>query len=91
MTYVLQYHELVVKEDIPKLSWREKQRVKDSVEQKLVQNPEVFGKPLRRSLRGYRRLRVGSYRVVFKITGKNVKIFAIKHRSAVYERLYNRF
>jgi len=84
MTYLIEYHELVVKEDIPRLGKKEKDRVRKSIESKLVSVPETFGKPLRRSLKGYRSLRVGDYRVVFKVIGKVVRILAIKHRSKVY-------
>ena len=84
MTYLIEYHELVVKEDIPRLGKKEKDRVRKSIESKLVSAPEIFGKPLRRSLKGYRSLRVGDYRVVFKVIGKVVRILAIKHRSKVY-------
>ena len=84
MTYLIEYHELVVKEDIPRLGKKEKDRVRKSIESKLVSVPETFGKPLRRSLKGYRSLRVGDYRVVFKVVGKVVRVLAIKHRSRVY-------
>lgn len=86
MSYVLRYHEKVIKEDIPTLHPSIKIRIKTAVESKLTKNPEIFGKPLRRSLRGYRKLRVGNYRVVFLIQNKTktIIIVAIKHRSIVY-------
>jgi len=43
--------------------------------------PELYGKPLRRSLKGYRKLRVGDYRVIFRIEKHFIKIFVIQHRS----------
>ncbi|MDD4351739.1 MAG: type II toxin-antitoxin system RelE/ParE family toxin [Candidatus Gracilibacteria bacterium] len=86
MTYIIQYHQDVIEIDIPKLSSANKTRIRKSIEDKLESNPETFGKPLRRSLKGYRKLRVGDYRVVFRIEGKNVKILAIKHRSVVYKK-----
>lgn len=86
MTYKIEYHELVVKEDIPKLSAGNKLRIKKSIEDKLVTGPEVFGKPLRKSLKNYRSLRVGDYRVIFRIEGARVKIFIIQHRSVVYTK-----
>lgn len=46
--------------------------------------PEVYGRPLRRSLKGYRKLRVGEYRIILKIKDNKVKIFVIQHRSTVY-------
>lgn len=85
------YHELVVKDDIPRLSTADKIRVKKAIEKKLITEPEAFGKPLRRSLKGYRKLRIGDYRVIFRIEGEKVKIFLIAHRSVVYQMMSKRF
>lgn len=93
MSFEIQYHELVYREDIPKLPKTLKKRIKRAIEEKLMTHPEIYGKPLRRSLRGYRKLRVGDYRIIFQITGKIVKIFIIQHRSKIYEmspkRIFN--
>lgn len=84
------YEKEVVREDIPRIAepWREK--IKSAIEDKLVTHPDVYGKPLRRSLRGYRKLRAGDYRVVFRIETLLVKIFAIAHRSVVYKIMERR-
>lgn len=82
----LQYHEDVVRDDISRLSATAKRTIRIAIEEKLTTHPEQFGKPLRRSLRGYRKLRVGDYRVVFRIEGNVVSIFGIMHRSIVYDR-----
>lgn len=84
MNYTLQYEEAVVKEDIPKLSNDIKERIKKDIEKKLLSSPDKYGKPLRKSLKGYYKLRIGDYRVIFRIEKNIVKIFAIKHRSVVY-------
>ena len=84
MTFTLQYHSAVVTEDIPRLGASDKRRIQQAIEQKLTTYPEQFGKPLRRSLKGYCKLRVGDFRVIFRIEGTAVKILAIKHRSVVY-------
>jgi mRNA interferase RelE/StbE len=83
--YDIVYHKLVVKEDIPKLSVKDKERVRVAITEKLSTRPEVFGVPLRRHLKGYRKLRVGDYRVIFRIERKVVKIFYIRHRSIAYK------
>lgn len=88
--YELQYHPLVVREDIPKLSSTWRQKIQLAIEQKLATQPDLFGKPLRRSLKGYRKLRVGDYRIVFTISGRTVHILAILHRSVVYNRVQKR-
>jgi len=84
ITYSVVYERHVVRDDIARLSSVAKGRIQVAIEQKLFVHPEIFGIPLRRSLRGYRKLRVGDYRVVFCIEGRVVKIFAIAHRSIVY-------
>ena len=85
LSYTVVYAEVVVQEDIPKLPKTIRQRIKLAIETKIMTQPDLFGKPLRRSLHGYRKLRVGDYRVVFRIEKKVVKIFAIQHRRMVYE------
>ena len=83
------YAEDVVRKDIPGFSAPVKKRIKAAIESKLMVSPEIFGKPLRRSLKGYRSLRVGDYRVVYRIEEENmlVKIFVIRHRSVAYKVL----
>ncbi|HEY4519359.1 MAG TPA: type II toxin-antitoxin system RelE/ParE family toxin [Candidatus Paceibacterota bacterium] len=84
------YHHLVVRDDVPKLSneWREK--VRSAIERRLTTRPELYGKPLRRSLRGYRKLRVGDWRVIFRIERDMVKIIVIQHRSVAYAEAQKR-
>ena len=84
------YHHLVVSQDIPKLSSEWAEKIRRAVEQRLATYPDLYGKPLRRSLRGYRKLRVGDYRVIFKIEKNAVKILIIQHRSVVYEEIGKR-
>ena len=90
MNFVVTYHQIVVKEDIPRLGTMERHRIQRAIEQKLMTTPELFGKPLRRSLKGYRKLRVGDHRIVFYIQGQTVFILAILHRSVVYEEIEHR-
>lgn len=90
MNFQIKYHDAVYRFDIPKLPKNIKQRIKGSIEKKLMTEPAKFGKPLRRSLKGYRKLRVSDYRIVFRIEGKVVLIFAIEHRSRVYLKIEKR-
>ena len=79
-----------VKKDILQLSKTTKQRVQRAIENKLQTSPEIFGKPLRHSLRGFRSLRVGEYRVVFLLNSNEVLILLIAHRKDVYGRIEKR-
>jgi mRNA interferase RelE/StbE len=88
--YAIHYHETVVSSDIPKLGGREKRLIKSAIEKKLFEHPEIYSVPLRSSLAGYRKLRVGDYRVILKIEKKIIKIFLIAHRSVAYQRMDQR-
>ncbi|OGJ53815.1 hypothetical protein A3D11_00345 [Candidatus Peribacteria bacterium RIFCSPHIGHO2_02_FULL_49_16] len=85
MSYVIQYSGLLNPKDIARFPKVHLRKIKKAIEEKLIIHPEVFGKPLRFSLKGYRSLRVGAYRVIFRIDKDIVKILVIAHRSAVYK------
>ncbi len=84
------YHPDVVHSDIPKLTPVWKKKIQIRIKDRLTVHPDLYGKPLRRSLAGYRKLRVGDYRVVFEIQQTTVKILMIEHRSRVYDRIKKR-
>ena len=79
------YHPLVVKKDIPRLGTTTARRVRQAIETKLSTRPEVYGLPLRGTLKKYWKLRVGDYRVVYEIKNLRVIILVISHRKDVYE------
>lgn len=85
--YQVRYLQQVVTTDIPTLDAHVRALIKRAIEERLMIDPIAFGKPLRYSLKGHRRLRVGDYRIVYRIepATKIVLIIAIKHRKAVYE------
>ena len=85
--WTIRYSDDVIKKDIPKLSTSIKQRVKQSIENKLMVDPLHFGKPLRYSLNNLRSLRVGDYRVLYALNNndKVVSIVSISHRKDIYE------
>ena len=86
MSYRIEYLESVVHEDIPKLSKDVATRFRKAIESKLATHPVEFGKPLRYSFRGARRLRVEDWRVVFTIEPPDVVLIVkIGHRGEVYE------
>ena len=88
--FEIRYHKLVVKEDIPRLPSTQRDKIKRAIEDRLTTHPEAYGKPLRQSLKGYRKLRVGDWRVIFRVEGRKVKIFIIEHRSVVYKIIRQR-
>lgn len=85
--YIIKYLPVVVKEHIPELSSTAKNRIKKAIEERLTVDPLGFGKPLRYSFKGHRRLCVGDYRVIYRVEAKThiVLIVAIKLRRDSYE------
>ena len=63
-----------------------KERIRHVIEDRLTVNPMELGKPLRYSLQGHRCLRIGNYRVIYRIKPKQhaILIVAIKHRKDAY-------
>ena len=86
MPYKIEYLESVISKDIPTISKSNCKQIKRAIEERLTTNPIEYGKPLRYSLKGCRRLRVGDYRVVYKIeSDTSVLIVKIGHRKEVYD------
>jgi mRNA interferase RelE/StbE len=86
LNYRVEYLETVIKDDLPRLTKSVKIQIRKAIERKLKSHPIEFGKPLRYSLKGARRLRVGDYRVIYTIEPPDlVLIVKIGHRREVYE------
>jgi len=85
--FKLIYHPDVRDVDIPKLDKRLKERIRRAIESRLKEAPQKYGEPLKKTLKGYWKLRVGDYRVVFKIVKSEVWIFGIIHRKEIYDRI----
>ena len=90
MPFELRYHPDVKAVDITLLNEKMKKRIKTAIESRLATAPHQYGEPLRKTLKGYWKLRVGDYRVVFKIVDNEVWIFWIIHRKQIYEKIGKR-
>jgi mRNA interferase RelE/StbE len=88
--YKLLYHPDVKKIDLPKIDNQNKTMIKRAIEERLATHPETYGKPLQRTLKGYWKLRVGDFRVVFKIIGDEILILAVMHRKDIYSKVKKR-
>ena len=84
MAYRLVYHHAVVEEDLPTIPPNIAARIARAIETRLTTHPEQYGAPLRGTLKGYWKLRVGDYRVVDRVVDEEVRILAIRHRKEVY-------
>ncbi len=90
INYSITLHSAVTTRDIPKLDTFWRYAIRDAIREKLTTRPEVYGKPLRQTLKGCRVLRVGDYRIVFHIQQRVVRIVAITHRSSDYKDIEKR-
>ncbi len=87
MSFTLRYHPAVRSEDLALIDKKTKTRIRKAIETRLPIAPHQYGQPLRKTLKGYWKLRVGDYRVVFKIVESEVWILGIRHRKAVYSEM----
>ena len=90
MPYTLKYHPDIKNSDLKKKDSKNKEMIKRAIEERLSMKPEIYGKPLQRNLKGYWKLRVEDYRVVFKISNNIIYIFGIIHRKEVYKLIERR-
>jgi len=90
MPFLLRYHPDVRKTDLPLLDEKIKSRIRAAIENRVRTAPQDYGEPLRKTLKGYWKLRVGNYRVVYKISGSEVWILGICHRRDVYLKMLTR-
>lgn len=89
MSWQVFYHP-EIQDDISGLPKNMKNRIQKAIEKRLLADPARYGVPLRRSLRGYRKLRVGDYRVIFKLDKNNIVVLKIGHRKEVYDKVHLR-
>lgn len=88
------FHSLVEKEDFKKIDQADQKLIVKSIVKKLSNNPDVFGKPLTGLLKGFWRLRVDDYRVIYRIEKKQIIVqivkIGIRRDSEVYEEMLKR-
>jgi mRNA interferase RelE/StbE len=90
LAFELKYHPDVRAIDIPLINSKLRRRIKKAIETRLTTAPHQYGEPLRKTLKGYWKLRVGDYRVVFKIVESEVWVLGIIHRKDVYGKIKKR-
>ena len=90
-SYQVVYHPLVLAEDLPVLNRDLERRILSAIEQRLAIEPTLYGAPLRHRLKGSWKLRVGDYRVIYRIIAGKVLIIAIGHRKEIYALSPSRF
>ena len=83
-SFEILYHPDVPEKDLPRIASADKCRIQRAIEKKLASFPHEFGAPLRHTLKGYWKLRVGDWRVIYTIRGRMITILRIGHRREIY-------
>ncbi len=89
MCYKLFYHPDVLRRDLTVILKNIKDAIRRAIEERLLSDP-VAGEPLRQSLKGHRKLRVGDYRVIYRFSGNQIFVLKIGHRKEVYLKVFPR-
>jgi len=87
--YRVEIHPEVVR-DLASIPRNLADRILRAIEHRLSRAPDQYGERLRKSLRGYWKLRVGDYRVVFEILGDEVRVYGVMDRREVYDQIVRR-
>lgn len=74
----IKIHKLVLSEDFKSITPSGQKIIFRDIHKKLSVDPKSYGKPLLGELKGYWRLRVGDYRVIYKIREDIVEVLVIK-------------
>lgn len=83
--YKVLYYKDVDKIDFERIDKFKVGKIKLTIENRLTVAPNFYGMQLRRSLKGYWKLRIEDYRVIYQISGTTVLVYIIGHRKEVYE------
>lgn len=90
MAYKIIYHPDIPKEDLTQIPKNMQEVIRRAIETRLIPDPYLAGEPLRQSLKGHRKLRVGDYRVIYRVQGNEIIILKIGHRKEVYSKVFSR-
>lgn len=88
MGYTIIFVGKVIRKDLPNLPKTIRLRIVKAINERLIVDPINLGEPLYYSLKGRRRLRVGNYRVVYRVnqSERTVIVTEIEHRDTIYDR-----
>jgi len=74
----IKIHRLVVEEDFKKINKKDRTIIFKTIYKKLAVVPEKYGSPLRNPLKGYWKLKISHYRVVYRIEKNAIKVLVLK-------------
>ncbi len=74
----IKIHSLVIEEDFKKINKKTRAIILKTVYKKLSVAPEKYGSPLRNPLKGYWKLKISHYRVIYRIEKNTIKVLVLK-------------
>jgi len=86
MAYVISFTENALKKDVPSIPAANYDSIMRAIHERLTVAPLSFGKQLRYGLKHYRSLRVGEWRIAYRVEGETVIIAHIENRRDAYKR-----
>lgn len=94
MVWAIFYHP-EVKDDFRRLGRTEAKAIQKVIDERLARGePDKIGKPLSGDLSGYRLLRTGQTRIVYRVDGKRIEVLVIavglRRDDEVYEKAQKR-
>ncbi|HIE36499.1 MAG TPA: type II toxin-antitoxin system mRNA interferase toxin, RelE/StbE family [Candidatus Omnitrophica bacterium] len=78
MQWKIKFHPLVIKEDFKKLGLSQKRKIIKEIKKKLTKDPLNDGEPLKGSFKGFRKLKVSEFRVIYEVIKDRVLVLIIK-------------
>lgn len=74
----IKIHHLVIKENLEKINKKNRTIILKTIYKKLTIVPEKYGSPLRNPLKGYWKLKISHYRVIYRIEKSTIKVLMLK-------------
>ncbi len=74
----IKIHRLVVNKDLKKIDKSDRSNIIKTIYKKLSIAPEKYGSPLRNELKGYWKLKVSEYRIIYIIEKHTIRVLVLK-------------
>lgn len=74
----IKIHRLVVNEDLKRIDKSDRFNIIKAIYKKLSIAPEKYGSPLRDELKGYWKLKVSEYRIIYRIEKDTIRVLVLQ-------------
>lgn len=88
MTWEVRFLPVVLDEDLPSIPRAARAEILRAIRRRLTVDPQAYGEPLRKELFGYWKLRVGDWRVIYRIERSRVTVLVVKIRPRKDDKVY---